>query len=82
MGSVNRFGADLQMGDIEAGEDLLTPAEVASLFRVDSKTVGRWHQAGRIVAIRTPGGHRRFRKSDIKALLEGDGAESTPLAER
>jgi len=51
---------------------LLTPGEVAALFRVDPKTVTRWAAAGRLGSIRTPGGHRRFRKSEIKALLEGD----------
>jgi excisionase family DNA binding protein len=48
---------------------LLTPGEVASLFRVDPKTVTRWATAGRIGSIRTPGGHRRFRESEVKALL-------------
>lgn len=50
---------------------LLTPGEVASLFRVDPKTVTRWAAAGRIGSIRTPGGHRRFRESEVRALLEG-----------
>src|SRR6188768_1555274 len=54
-------------------EPLLTPAEVAALFRVDPKTVTRWAAAGRIGSIRTPGGHRRFRESEVRALLEGDG---------
>lgn len=51
-------------------ERLLTPAEVAALFRVDPKTVTRWAAAGRIGSIRTPGGHRRFRESEVRALLE------------
>jgi excisionase family DNA binding protein len=51
---------------------LLTPGEVASLFRVDPKTVTRWASAGRIASIRTPGGHRRFRESEVRALLRGD----------
>lgn len=50
-------------------EQLLTPGEVASLFRVDPKTVTRWATAGRIGSIRTPGGHRRFRESEVRALL-------------
>lgn len=53
----------------ELGEQLLTPSEVATLFRVDPKTVTRWATAGRIGSIRTPGGHRRFRESEVKALL-------------
>jgi excisionase family DNA binding protein len=54
---------------VEVGERLLTPGEVAALFRVDPKTVTRWAAAGRISSIRTPGGHRRFRESEVKALL-------------
>lgn len=51
---------------------LLTPGEVANEFRVDPKTVTRWAAAGRLGSIRTPGGHRRFRESEVRALLEAD----------
>jgi excisionase family DNA binding protein len=54
---------------IRPDDRLLTPGEVATLFRVDPKTVTRWAAAGKIAAIRTPGGHRRFRESDVRALL-------------
>ncbi|MDN5860437.1 MAG: BldC family transcriptional regulator [Pseudonocardia sp.] len=50
-------------------ERLLTPGEVAAMFRVDPKTVTRWASAGRIGSIRTPGGHRRFRESEVRGLL-------------
>lgn len=53
-------------------ERLLTPGEVAALFRVDPKTVTRWAAAGRIGSIRTPGGHRRFREAEVRALLGGE----------
>ncbi len=53
-------------------ERLLTPGEVAALFRVDPKTVTRWAASGRISSIRTPGGHRRFRESEVRALLGGE----------
>ena len=49
--------------------DLLTPAEVAELFRVNPKTVTRWARAGKISAVRTLGGHRRFRASEIRRFL-------------
>lgn len=52
------------------GERLLTPGEVAAMFRVDPKTVTRWAVAGRIGSLRTPGGHRRFRETEVKALLD------------
>ena len=59
------------------GERLLTPGEVAALFRVDPKTVTRWATAGRIGSIRTPGGHRRFRESEVKTLLAELTTEAT-----
>jgi excisionase family DNA binding protein len=52
------------------GEALLTPAEVAALFRVDPKTVTRWAKAGKLDSIRTLGGHRRYRASEVHALLD------------
>lgn len=51
-------------------EPLLTPAEVAQLFRVDAKTVTRWAKAGKLSAIRTLGGHRRYREAEVRALLK------------
>lgn len=61
-----------------AGERLLTSGEVARMFRVDPKTVIRWAKAGRITSIRTPGNHRRFRESEVRALLRGDGNGAVP----
>jgi excisionase family DNA binding protein len=49
---------------------LLTPSEVAAMFRVNPKTVTRWARAGKISAIRTLGGHRRFRAAEIKQFLD------------
>ena len=61
-----------------ARDRLLTPGEVAALFRVDPKTVTRWAAAGRIGSIRTPGGHRRFRESEVRALLRGEESAAVP----
>ena len=51
-------------------EQLLTPSEVAAMFRVNPKTVTRWARAGKISAIRTLGGHRRFKASEIRKFLD------------
>ena len=56
--------------DLMAEHELLTPSEVAVMFRVNPKTVTRWARAGRISAVRTLGGHRRFRASEIRRILE------------
>jgi excisionase family DNA binding protein len=60
-----------------SNERLLTPGEVAALFRVDPKTVTRWASAGRIGSIRTPGGHRRFRESEVRSMLADLTSEAT-----
>lgn len=54
---------------LTGADRFLTPAEVAALFRVDAKTVTRWAAAGRLSSIKTPGGHRRFPESEVRALL-------------
>lgn len=50
-------------------DKMLTPGEVAVIFRVDPKTVTRWAKAGKISWSRTLGGHRRFPESEVYALL-------------
>ena len=51
-------------------EALLTPAEVARLFRVSPKTVTRWARSGKLSAMRTLGGHRRFKASEVREFLD------------
>jgi len=50
---------------------------VADLFRVDAKTVTRWARAGKLASIQTLGGHRRYRRDEVLALL----ADSTRTRE-
>lgn len=59
------------VGRNDKDEELLTPSEVAKLFRVDPKTVTRWAKSGKLSSIRTLGGHRRYRASEVRSLLEG-----------
>jgi len=56
-------------------DNLLTPAEVAQMFRVDPKTVTRWAKMGKLTSIKTLGGHRRYRETEVRALL-------APVAEK
>jgi excisionase family DNA binding protein len=57
--------------------ELLTPAEVARLFRVNAKTVSRWARAGKLTSIRTIGGHRRFRRNEVEALVASGTSEAS-----
>lgn len=54
---------------MKVGTHLMTPAEVATLFGVDPKTVSRWAKIGRLRPVMTMGGHRRFRRSEVEAAL-------------
>jgi excisionase family DNA binding protein len=55
---------------LHLADRMLTPAEVAKLFRVDPKTVARWATQGKIPACRTPGGHRRFPESEVRKFFQ------------
>jgi excisionase family DNA binding protein len=61
--------------DNVADDALLTPAEVASLFRVSPKTVTRWARSGKLTAMKTLGGHRRFRAGEVRSALATAGQQ-------
>lgn len=64
---------DLDGNPVEFGfEEMLKPAEVAQIMRVDPRTVANWAKAGKIRCKRTHGGHRRFPISAVRAALNGD----------
>ena len=72
-GDAETNGRARELGRLQADasdDDLLTSAEVASLFGVDRRTVVLWAKRGRIPALRTPGGQHRFRADEIRGLLE------------
>jgi DNA-binding transcriptional MerR regulator len=55
----------------QGAEALLKPGEVAALFDVDPKTVSTWGDSGKLTVIKTLGGHRRYRASEVLALRNG-----------
>lgn len=57
------------MAGLTKPEELLTPGEVAKLFKVDPKTVNRWAYGGKLSFVKTPGGQKRFRKSEVYKYL-------------
>lgn len=65
------------LADVVVTDTLMTPREVAALFRVDPKTVGRWARDGKLTAIRTLGGHRRFPASEVRRCLRDATPPST-----
>ena len=63
-------GHGMMPGEESANDRLLTPAEVAEMFRVNPKTVTRWARTGRLQAIKTIGGHRRYRLSEVRKAVD------------
>ena len=49
--------------------DLLTTSEAALMAGVGTTSVKRWAEEGRLPCVKTAGGHRRFRRSDLQAVL-------------
>ena len=54
---------------MDATRDLVSTGEAAKELGVSVQTVRRWEQSGHLPAVRTPGNQRRFRRSDVEALL-------------
>jgi excisionase family DNA binding protein len=59
-------------------DDLLVSREVAAIFSVCPRTIANWVRRGMLATTRTAGGHLRFRRQDVQALLEDQGLEWSP----
>ena len=55
--------------------EFLSRAEVARLFGVSGSTVTRWARTGVLKAIRTPGGHYRFRAAAVRLATAASSAD-------
>ncbi len=59
----------------------LTTGQVAEIFGVTLNTAKRCAERGEIPSFRTPGGHYRFRREDVDAMLKVSPVkDSTPVA--
>lgn len=54
---------------------LLTPREAAAALGVSYATVKQWILHGKLLTVRTPGGHHRIPQSALKPLLKSRPAE-------
>ncbi len=61
---------------------LLTPREAAVLLAVTYKTINRWALTGKIAFVLTPGGHRRYRETDVMAIRAGHHVRPLDLTSR
>ena len=56
-------------------EKLLTSHQLAKLLNVWPETLRRWEREGKLIPLRTPGGHRRYKESQVLALIGEEIAE-------
>ena len=64
----------------DSPNDLLSVGDAAVLLQVSTQTVRRWEQSGHLLAVRTPGNQRRFRRADVDALLTPVPAQPEDVA--
>jgi excisionase family DNA binding protein len=60
------------------GRDWLRLSEAATMLGVSPNTLRRWSDTGKLVCYRSPGGHRRYRRGDVEALLRAQSSEGRP----
>src|SRR5919206_3528691 len=53
--------------------DWLTLGQAAKFLGVAQSTIRKWSDLGRVPAFYTPGGHRRYRRSDLEAFIDRSG---------
>lgn len=57
------------------GRPLLTVSAAARMLGVSSSSLRAWAAAGRVPHVRTPGGHRRFDRSELEGWLAERGGQ-------
>ena len=56
----------------------LTLGQAARFLGVAQSTIRKWSDNGRVPAFYTPGGHRRYRRSDLETFLDRSGPGGKP----
>ena len=70
-------GGRRSFGTTEPSE-WLTLGQAAKYLGVAQSTIRKWSDLGRVPAFYTPGGHRRYRRSDLDSFLEHSGPGGAP----
>jgi excisionase family DNA binding protein len=72
---------DASRNTAAAQPEWLTLGQAAKYLGVAQSTMRKWSDLGRVSAFYTPGGHRRYRRSDLDRFLDrsGPGASASPI---
>ena len=79
---MRRTGAPSDLSGIPGESAFLSRKEVARLFGVSLSTVTRWARTGLLQAVRTPGGHYRYRAEDVRRAASSGDAENSNVDAR
>ncbi len=60
-------------------DKIFSISEAAEYLGVSALTLRKWEAQAKVRAFRTPGGHRRFRKSDLDVILGPDTKSTDKL---
>ena len=61
----------------------MTLGEVSRALEINEATLRQWADRGRLPVYRTPGGHRRFLRADVEALMRaGDSDQQIPQTQQ
>ena len=63
-------------------DKLLSLKETEQLLNVSKSTLQRWDNSGKLIALRTEGGHRRYKQSDIERLIGENKNEDAKQEQR
>ncbi|MBT8492762.1 MAG: helix-turn-helix domain-containing protein, partial [Deltaproteobacteria bacterium] len=58
-------------------DELLTTRQAAEIVGVGTTSIKRWSDEGKLPAIKTAGGHRRYRRRDVEQLISDQSAGPT-----
>jgi excisionase family DNA binding protein len=72
---------DASRNTAAAQPEWLTLGQAAKYLGVAQSTMRKWSDLGRVSAFYTPGGHRRYRRSDLDRFLDrsGPGGSASPI---
>jgi excisionase family DNA binding protein len=68
---------DVRARRSEGQPEWLTLGQAATYLGVAQSTMRKWSDVGRVSAFYTPGGHRRYRRSDLDQFLDRSGRSGT-----
>src|SRR5215468_8393406 len=61
-------------------DEWLTLGQAATYLGVAQSTMRKWTDSGRVASFKTPGGHRRYKRSDLDQFLDRSGPTPHPGA--